>query len=137
MTALSPLNTIFAQGKQITGTVTSSENKQPVASVTVTVKGTKNATTTDAQGNYKITVDSKATTLVFSSASFIAFESAINGRTVINVELIAEVKAGRCGRSWLFYYQKKGLNRFRFISKFKTTLKIFHCHLRQKLCREN
>ncbi|MGB5028164.1 MAG: carboxypeptidase-like regulatory domain-containing protein, partial [Chitinophagaceae bacterium] len=93
LTALSPLNSIFAQGRQITGTVTSSENKQPVASATVTVKGTKNATTTDAQGNYKITVDSKATTLVFTSASFIAFETSINGRTVIDAELIAEVRA--------------------------------------------
>ncbi|MGB3007900.1 MAG: SusC/RagA family TonB-linked outer membrane protein, partial [Chitinophagaceae bacterium] len=79
--------------KQITGTVTSSENKQPVPSATVTVKGTKNATTTDAQGNYKINVDSKATTLVFSSASFMAYETAINGRTVIDAELIAEVRA--------------------------------------------
>lgn len=93
LTALSPLNAIFAQGRQITGTVTSSENKQPVASATVSVKGTRNAVTTDAQGNYKIMVDSKATTLVFSSASFISFETGINGRAVIDVELVAEVRA--------------------------------------------
>jgi TonB-dependent starch-binding outer membrane protein SusC len=86
-------NQLHAQARQITGTVTSSENQQAVVAATVTVKGTRNATTTDAQGNYKINVDSKATTLVFSSASFISFETAINGRTVIDVELIAEVKA--------------------------------------------
>ena len=84
---------LFAQGRQITGTVTSSENKLGAASVSVSVKGSRTATTTDAQGVYKITVDSKATTLVFSSASFVSYETAINGRTVIDVELIADVKA--------------------------------------------
>jgi len=87
------LNQLFAQGKQITGTVTSAENKQAVASVTVTVKGTRTATKTDDQGNYKITVDGKATRLVFSSASFITFETAINDRSVIDVELTPEVRA--------------------------------------------
>lgn len=91
--ALSPLNPIFAQGKQITGTVTSSENKSAAAGVTVSVKGSKTSVTTNDQGVYKITVDSKATALVFSSASFITYETAISGRSVIDVEMIAEVKA--------------------------------------------
>jgi TonB-dependent starch-binding outer membrane protein SusC len=84
---------LLAQGRAITGTVTSSENKQPVAGVTVSVKGTKNATVTDASGNYKLTVDSKATTLVFSSASFISYEIRIGSQTTIDAELIAEVRA--------------------------------------------
>lgn len=84
--------TLFAQGKQITGTVTSSENNQGMAGVTVSVKGSKTSTTTDAQGNYKITVDNKATTLIFSSTTFISFETAINGRTVIDVALTPDVK---------------------------------------------
>lgn len=84
--------TLFAQGKQITGTVTSSENNQGMAGVTVSVKGSKTSATTDAQGNYKITVDNKATTLIFSSATFISFETAINGRTVIDVALTPDVK---------------------------------------------
>ena len=84
---------ILAQNKTITGTVTSSENKQPVEGAIISVKGTKNATTTDAQGNYKINVDSKATTLVFSNASFITYEINIGNQTTINAELIAEIKA--------------------------------------------
>jgi TonB-dependent starch-binding outer membrane protein SusC len=92
LTAFAPANKIFAQGKQITGTVTSLENKQPAAGVTVSVKGTRTATTTDAQGHFKITVDNTATTLVFSSASFITYEAAISSNTV-NVELTADVKS--------------------------------------------
>lgn len=91
--AASAQTPLFAQGKQITGTVTASDTKLGAGSVSVTVKGTKTAVTTDAEGKYKITVDSKATTLVFSSASFVTYETAINGRTVIDVELIADVKA--------------------------------------------
>lgn len=86
-------NQLFAQGRQITGTVTSSENKQPVAGATVSVKGTKTGTTTDAQGNFKLTVDSKATTLLFSSASFISYEVAIGTQSVINAEMVPDVKA--------------------------------------------
>ncbi|MEO6732939.1 MAG: TonB-dependent receptor [Ferruginibacter sp.] len=93
LTALSPMNKIFAQTKQIKGIVLSSENQQPASGVTVTVKGTKNAVTTDEHGSYQITVDSKATTLVFSSASFIAYETAIKGRSVIDVKLAADLKA--------------------------------------------
>lgn len=90
--ALAPTQLLQAQGREITGTVTSSENKQGLPGVTVTVKGTKTATTTDAQGNYRLRIDGKATSLVFTSASFVGYEAAINNRTVIDVELIAEVK---------------------------------------------
>jgi len=77
----------MAQGIVITGTVTSSDNKQGVAGVNVSVKGTKTVTTTDAQGKYKINVDNKATILVFSSASFVSVEMIISGRSVIDVVL--------------------------------------------------
>src|SRR5712691_4015103 len=91
--AFSFLNKLDAQGKQVTGTITSSENKQPAAGVTVSVKGTRAATTTDAQGHYKITVDNKATVLVFSSSTFISQEASIGDKTVIDIELMPDVKS--------------------------------------------
>ena len=75
---------LFAQGKQISGTVTSSENSQPASGITVTEKGKRNSTTTDAQGNYKITVADDAT-LVFSSASFVSYEISVAGKTTVSV----------------------------------------------------
>ncbi|HEV7783107.1 MAG TPA: TonB-dependent receptor [Chitinophagaceae bacterium] len=84
---------LFAQNRQVTGTVTSSDNKQPASGVTVSVKGTRTATVTDAQGHFKITVDDKATTLVFTSTSFVAYEVPINGKTVVDAELAPDVKA--------------------------------------------
>ena len=91
--AFTPFNSVFAQPRQITGVVTSSENKQPVPGVTVTVKGTKTAVTTNAEGRYRITVDGGATTLVFTSASFTSFEAAIGNDNTINAELTPDVKA--------------------------------------------
>ena len=91
--AFTPFNSVFAQSRQISGVVTSSENKQPVPGVTVTVKGTKTAVTTNAEGRYRITVDGSATTLVFTSASFTAFEAAIGSDNVINAEMTPDVKA--------------------------------------------
>ena len=84
---------LFAQGKQITGTVTSSETKQPAAGVSVSAKGSSSAVTTDAQGKYRITVDNNTAILVFSSASYTTLEETINGRTVIDIVLVADVKA--------------------------------------------
>ncbi len=89
---LCPFNQAFAQGRQVTGTVTSSDNKLPAAGVTVSEKGTRNSTVTDAQGNYRITVKENAT-LVFSSASFVRYEVSVDNKSSVNIELTAEVKA--------------------------------------------
>ena len=88
-----PINKICAQGRQITGKVTSAENKQPLTGVTVLAKGAKKAVTTDVQGNYKITVDNSVTTLVFTSTGFIPYEASIVGETSVNVEMALDVKA--------------------------------------------
>ena len=42
--ALIPLLGLMAQTRPVTGTVVSSENKQPLQGVTVTIKGTKTGT---------------------------------------------------------------------------------------------
>ena len=45
---------LFAQERPIKGTVLSADTKSPVAGVNVSVKGTVNATQTDAAGNFEI-----------------------------------------------------------------------------------
>lgn len=91
---LSSLNSLFAQNREITGTVTSMENNQPLAGVTVTTRGgTKKAVVTDANGNYKIIVDSKTTALVFTSTGFAPREASLSGANNINVQLLVEIKA--------------------------------------------
>jgi TonB-dependent starch-binding outer membrane protein SusC len=90
--AFSPLQPLMAQGKQVTGTVSSSENL-PLAGVTVTVKGTRTAVATDSKGNFRITVPNDDAVLVFSSVSFVSYEAPVSTNTVINVTLQPDTKA--------------------------------------------
>ena len=71
----------------ITGTVTSQTDGQPMPGASVMVKGTSQGTTTDFDGNYSITVDSKETVLVFSYVSFKSQEITVGNQTEINVSL--------------------------------------------------
>jgi len=56
--------------KTVTGKVTSSKDNAPVASATVTVKGTNKATLTDANGNFTLTLPANRNTLVVSSVGY-------------------------------------------------------------------
>ena len=58
---------LYAQGTKVQGTITSKEDGQPLAGVTVMIKGTFTGTSTDANGSYAITLPGKGGgTLTFS-----------------------------------------------------------------------
>lgn len=86
-----PGSQVFAQTNPVTGKVLS-PNKQPIAGVTVSVKGTNTATSTNSQGEYRINISKPTDVLVFSSAGFLSFEAPVNNRTVIDAELAADVR---------------------------------------------
>lgn len=77
---------VIAQNRTVSGKVTD-EKGAGVPGVTVMVKGTTNGTTTDAQGNYKLTVPASAKTLVFSSASFGTKEQTLGSSNSVNISL--------------------------------------------------
>ncbi len=52
----------FGQTKEITGRVTNNDNF-PLANATVKAKGFKTSTITDSDGNFRISVNDKVTTL--------------------------------------------------------------------------
>jgi TonB-linked SusC/RagA family outer membrane protein len=81
-----------AQARTITGQVTSAETSQPLAGVSVLVKGTSLATRTDAQGRYSVNVPASASTLTFSSLEYGTRDVAITGTTV-DVQLSRQVVA--------------------------------------------
>lgn len=89
---VSSASNVCAQARQITGKVISSENQQALAGVTVVEKGTTNTVTTDALGNYRITVANNAATLVFTHTGFARYETPIGGRTSVDVEMTLEIK---------------------------------------------
>lgn len=78
---------VYAQQKTITGTVTNSKDKAPVAQATVSVKGSNVAVSTSANGEFSIIVPSGKTTLVISSVGFDVAEENIAGKSTVNVQL--------------------------------------------------
>lgn len=62
---------------------------EPMANVSVTVKGTSTGTTTDAAGNYNIMVPDENSVLVFSYVGFTPQEQRVGARTTIDVGMMA------------------------------------------------
>lgn len=81
--AFSPVNTLTVTGK------ITDNNGNPVASVSVTEKGTTTATSSAADGTYQITVGNNNGILVFSAVGYTSKEVKIKGKKVINVKLSA------------------------------------------------
>jgi TonB-linked SusC/RagA family outer membrane protein len=75
---------LYAQ--TVTGTVTDAESN-PLADVTVTVKGTRRATITNLSGHFSINATDKQT-LVFTSVGFLIQEVPLKGRTTLSISLI-------------------------------------------------
>lgn len=55
----------ISQDRVITGKVTDSKDGSPLSGVSVSVKGSTTGTQTDANGDYRIPVNSSAATLIF------------------------------------------------------------------------
>lgn len=75
----------FSQ-KKISGTVTDDQQK-PLLGATVSAKGTKVATTTDANGSFTITISSNSNALIVSYVGMQDKEVIIGSRSIIDVSL--------------------------------------------------
>lgn len=82
---------VNAQTRQITGTVTSSDDGIGIPGVSIIVKGTTVGTTTDVNGKYKLAVNADAVVLVFSSVGMKSQEIPITS-DVIDVVMESEAK---------------------------------------------
>lgn len=78
--------TAFSQGRTVSGRVTDSTHT-PLSNVSVRVKGTNTGTTTNAGGNFSLSVPSTASVLVFSYTGMQNEEVTIGEQTTLNVVL--------------------------------------------------
>lgn len=87
--ALLMLVTLFvqAQPRQVTGTVTGSDDGMPLPGVSIQAKGTTAGGTTDMDGKFAINVPSGAKILVFSFVGYNPQEVEIGDRSIVNVIL--------------------------------------------------
>jgi len=90
---LSALFSVYAQAQDavVSGKVLD-ENGLPIPGVTILVKGTTKATSSDMDGNYQIKTATSGT-LVFSYVSYSSLQEAIKGRNRIDVKLTPETQS--------------------------------------------
>jgi TonB-linked SusC/RagA family outer membrane protein len=77
--------TLFGQAREITGTVVSAEDGEPLPGVSVAVKGTTVGTITGPDGRYEIAVPRDGEVLVFSFVGLLTKEMEIGNSTVLDV----------------------------------------------------
>lgn len=77
----------FAQGKVVTGKVTSAEDGTTIPGVTIMVTGTTTGVTTDNNGNYQITLPNNNAVLKFSFIGFKSQSITVGQASTINVTL--------------------------------------------------
>jgi TonB-dependent starch-binding outer membrane protein SusC len=76
-------------GKTISGIVRNN-NGEPMQDVSVTVKGTRTVTTTDAEGRYTIKVPSSNSVLVFTNVGLVSQQKPVGNNASINVTLLPD-----------------------------------------------
>ncbi|MEE4215781.1 MAG: TonB-dependent receptor [Bacteroidales bacterium] len=77
----------LAQGRVVTGKVTSSEDGTAIPGVTISIIGTSRGVTTDLDGNYEISVPGDQSVLRFSFVGYKSQEITVGQSSTINVVL--------------------------------------------------
>jgi len=83
----------LAQRTEISGTVTDAEDGTSLPGVNIIVPGTTIGTTTNFDGEYSLSVPNDADSLTFRFIGYVTQTVAINGRTVIDIQLAPDVTA--------------------------------------------
>ncbi|GAB3560070.1 TonB-dependent receptor [Spirosoma fluminis] len=81
------------QERLVSGKVSSGDDNQPLPGVSVAVKGTTRGTTTDANGEYRISVPSNNADLVFSAVGFVSQEITVGNKSTLNLTLTTDTRS--------------------------------------------
>ncbi len=84
--------TTQAQDRSVSGTVTSIDDGSGIPGVNVILKGTTIGTVTDVEGRYRMSVPQDGGTLVFTFIGLATQEVEIGSRSVIDVQMSADVQ---------------------------------------------
>lgn len=81
----------FSQERTISGRITSADDNSPMPGVNVLIKGSSNGTVTDINGNYKLSVPSAETVLIFSFIGYSTQEVVVGAQTSIDIALTTDI----------------------------------------------
>ncbi len=85
------LNIAYSQEMEVRGKVTDVLTNEGLPGVNILIKGTTRGTTTDVDGNYIINVSSDDV-LIFSFIGFVTEEIAVQTRSIIDVNMVADIE---------------------------------------------
>lgn len=77
----------WRKNKVVTGKVTDARDGTPLQGATVSAKGNRSGTQTDAKGVFSLTVDNSVSAIVISSVGFNAQEISLDGKTSVEVAM--------------------------------------------------
>ncbi len=80
----------LAQNQKVSGTITD-KTGEPLPGVTVTIKGTKTATSTNSSGTFTLSSVPSDATLVFTGVGVVTQEEAVSGRPIMNLSVATSV----------------------------------------------
>ncbi|WP_394996788.1 SusC/RagA family TonB-linked outer membrane protein [Emticicia sp.] len=78
--------------QKVSGKVTDAEKGETLPGVSILIKGTQKGTTTDANGEYTLTVADSKAVLVFSIVGYEPQEVVVGNRTIINLGMNTDTK---------------------------------------------
>src|SRR5687768_12075532 len=81
----------YAQERTVTGKVASLEDGSPLPGVNVVLAGTTTGTTTDANGDFTVSVPASGGTLIFSFIGLKTQEVSIGTRTTVDVQMETDI----------------------------------------------
>lgn len=83
---------LHAQGRMVTGRVTSAEDGAALPGVNIVLKGTTSGTVSDAEGKYSLSVPSQGGLLIFTFIGLVSQEVDVAGREVVDVVMHQDVR---------------------------------------------
>ncbi len=83
----------FAQERSVKGKVMDSETNEKLPGVNILVKGTTTGTTTDANGDFQLTIADENTVLVCSFIGYETIEVPVANKTTITISLVQDIKS--------------------------------------------
>jgi len=84
------LQVVFAQTRNLSGTVTSGDDGSSIPGASVIIKGTTLGTVTDMDGKFSLKIPPTAKTLIVAFVGMASQEIAIGNQTTINIKMTAE-----------------------------------------------
>ena len=82
---------LYAQDTAVQGSVTATEDGNPLPGVSIIIKGTSRGTNTDADGKFKITAPANSK-LVFSFVGYAPQEITVGNQTLMNVKMAQDFR---------------------------------------------